>query len=603
MNDLPAEKEKTEVGRVFRNLVTNQYMPNFDYINTEFKFQTVFHRSSYSYCICICGFEHEYLDYISDSGDVDEEIYQKVLESIINGECPHVNKVPQEFVKETMIYGIHITVAVGTRNALGIDKFNSPYPDIQYGNLFNLDPYMMAIIKRKQVDTSIDVMKYFTATATPVFGPVLLIQAKRSRQDGTDTVCLEDFLPVIQFCVRYKHIQLLKSYLHLDGLNMRIENDLEYTFQHKLFDIQEILLQDKDIFLSSYETTKSCCKLAIICNQPMALKQLLKYLSYHTRGKTRSQYNKIDCTIATFMLSKTCYALGRLACKEILSEYGYYRLEPSEMTISDQVQILLDLLFESNDYTKDLIIPSFKQIPNLSGYMNIGGDHKKRTCLHRYNKHIWKHNKSQILKTILDFGASVNGTDTDGKTPLTHLLSTLTYLCYHPNFRLSAELYIYENPEVALNKLAVYYGMQADEHLVYLQKNKTPVWQNLQMASEYIMDGQIHATFGHDDTDSFVFNFMSPLLIECGFPISIEAQGYLERRKENLHPTVVTYIQICLETPRSLALKCRDTLRNHHKGRKIHKFLEKSEIPEIIKDFILLKPLIIFSRSKLEDYK
>ena len=44
----------------FRNFVTNVFMPDFDYLNTNFSFETVFYRTGFSYCMC--GFHREYLD-------------------------------------------------------------------------------------------------------------------------------------------------------------------------------------------------------------------------------------------------------------------------------------------------------------------------------------------------------------------------------------------------------------------------------------------------------------------------------------------------------------------------------------------------------------
>ena len=85
---------------VFRNLVNDIYMPNFDYLETKFSFHTVFHKDLYSYCMCRCGYDHEQFDYISStSGKINEEKFYKVLKCILDGKCPHTSQVPKEYVK------------------------------------------------------------------------------------------------------------------------------------------------------------------------------------------------------------------------------------------------------------------------------------------------------------------------------------------------------------------------------------------------------------------------------------------------------------------------------------------------------------------------
>ena len=91
-----------DVKTVFRQLVLGQTVPDFDYKSTKFGFKSVFQKTHYSYCICICGFEHEYFEYIKGSGEgndkqskeccnrdnltsfeIDEEMYNKVVQNLL----------------------------------------------------------------------------------------------------------------------------------------------------------------------------------------------------------------------------------------------------------------------------------------------------------------------------------------------------------------------------------------------------------------------------------------------------------------------------------------------------------------------------------------
>lgn len=97
-----------ETQEIFRNLVSNQFMPGFDYVQTKFSFKTLFNKRLYSYKCCPCAFEHEYLEYITESGGIDEELYNKVLLNILDGKCPHADEQQNHYVRETCISGIYI---------------------------------------------------------------------------------------------------------------------------------------------------------------------------------------------------------------------------------------------------------------------------------------------------------------------------------------------------------------------------------------------------------------------------------------------------------------------------------------------------------------
>ena len=105
-------------------------------------------------------------------------------------------------------------------------------------------------------------------------------------------------------------------------------------------------------------------------------------------------------------------------------------------------------------------------------------------------------------------------------------------------------------------------------------------------------DGKQRIILLNGDDKFFDLTFQALLLIECGFPIPNFTCGYIQHMKEVLHPSKFEYIQNYIENPRPLKLGCRDVLRHHYKGRIVHQFVEKSNLPQSLKDFILLKPLL-----------
>lgn len=141
-----------DVERLFRSLVTNQRNPYFD-PDIRFSFKTIYNLSVYSYCCCECPFQNEFLTYISKDGVVNEEVYNKMIQSIKEGKCPHVDDVDKKFVKESIIYGVNIAAAVDNydeiltyRNAiLTYLRYNPP---MFSNSIFELRPFHLAALKQ-----------------------------------------------------------------------------------------------------------------------------------------------------------------------------------------------------------------------------------------------------------------------------------------------------------------------------------------------------------------------------------------------------------------------------------------------------------------------
>ena len=131
----------------FRNLVTNKYMPGYNYRYTKYSFRTVNYVSHYKniYCMCACAYEHEILDYISHTGEIDEVTYERVVDNIVQGTCPHVVNVRDKFVRETCTYAKHIAMAVGT-----LDALNKRGPHHISGDVFRVNPIEIALLKNNE---------------------------------------------------------------------------------------------------------------------------------------------------------------------------------------------------------------------------------------------------------------------------------------------------------------------------------------------------------------------------------------------------------------------------------------------------------------------
>ena len=78
---------------------------------------------------------------------------------------------------------------------------------------------------------------------------------------------------------------------------------------------------------------------------------------------------------------------------------------------------------------------------------------------------------------------------------------------------------------------------------------------------DLILDGKTH-TLGHYDTDeAFAFNFLAPLLIECGVPFNTEGNFIMQTIP--LHAAEKDYLRSCATYPRSLKLTCKRHLETN----------------------------------------
>ena len=197
--------------KVFRKLVTGTFILDYNYTAQQLTFQTVFRKSSFDYCCCPCSYEHEFLDYITENGDIDEAIYNRVLDNLLNGKCPHVDEVPAECVTETGIHAIHIAAAVGPLRAVKNYRHNYFY---KRGKIFDLDPSQVAILKNK--DNYVDLFE-----KAQVIGCRLCNSSSPSKkyllygtrtEGGVQNIHLS-YVSIIEFCARKNNCSMLKDLL------------------------------------------------------------------------------------------------------------------------------------------------------------------------------------------------------------------------------------------------------------------------------------------------------------------------------------------------------------------------------------------------------
>ena len=119
-----ANQRNMDTSTIFRSLVTNTYIPG------SITSLLICHSKLFSTILVILDVwrlivivhvdsnMNTWIISISESGEINEVLYEKIVQSIIDGKCPHVEQVPKEYIQETGIYALHVAAALGTTEAI-----------------------------------------------------------------------------------------------------------------------------------------------------------------------------------------------------------------------------------------------------------------------------------------------------------------------------------------------------------------------------------------------------------------------------------------------------------------------------------------------------
>ena len=574
--------ENLDTRETLRRLATNTPIRGFSYAK-KFKFQTLFYQSSYSYCCCPCAYEHEYVTYISDKGEINEEILENIVECILKGLCPHVMTFMlnrrYEYVRDTKILAMHIAAAAGTAPK----NTNFYNLESRASAIFGLRPEEIAMFHNNTEFVKEHIEHYKSWSVNSQLEIVASGLHYATRLTGDEYIVSFKYFTQTEFCIKNENRQLLQ--LVLDPFwTQHCLKALQHCFTDPgLADVQTDIMDYLRILRAQFKVRalSECAVFAIACDNDSALKCLLDIL------KTRKYADDL-----TIELPNICTVLGNDRQMKILSEYGYkgrkfadgdhfhltmlhYLRKNLAETYYDQIKAAFDALPTSQE--KAVIDKVYNNCGGLTPVHNAVFDLKPRQ-----------------LENLLQMGADINIKSNHGETPLIQHLRKVDrwYVLNVKKFRKVLAILLYENPDVELNISAVEDGIKMDE---FFKKRVSS--QTFKISGTYSMDGQEHSLFAAED--GYALNFIAPLLMECGF---LYTQSILTAALEKqLDSTELDYFRHYLNNPRSLQMSCRDVLRKHFKTRGIHKFVSHfaSNIPEKIQDFILLKHVLTASQNFL----
>ena len=584
----------------FQNLINGVFMKDFSYEYKRFTFKTVFYVTPYSYRCCPCSYEFEYLEFISDTGEINETMFQNVLQSLTNGQCPHVDGADADHVKKTACHGLHVAAALEDNAVLQHHRdYRSEYMYYSYmysgpAALFRITPCHMAVLKGKGRSLKAMLDIYWRTSSDWRF-----LYWSRSEDDRNKILFVESSF--LEQCVRKDNAALLKAFINWDvrkgRVGMDISSALKFAILHKQSKCKDILLRNMkkfermaDVF---HVTVIDCAVIAIIYDIHDVLKRLLKVLSY------MSSLKEYESELSIF----TAW-LPRPDCKDVLESFGVFcnQPEPSKDIIHDLIPTLDKYL----DCDNEEIIAILKSVPGIAAIIN-SEDNEEQTPLQKYLKNTVDPSKivdrspnPKIVKILFDLGSDVNKPFTSGETPLKFLLRVCVAIVpnhyMYKNVRWTLEILLNENPdfEVHVQENEADAEVSITQLALKLDKFLISQVQVLSGASEFVahhhaamtMNNSAKTDSHHAEGTKNAMNFLLPLLIECGYLVNRD--NLLDREYECLATAENEYIQRVLDSPRGLSLICRDSLRNHFKGRKIVDYLEMIHAPKRIKDFVLL---------------
>ena len=559
----------------FRNLVTNQFMENINYSREKYSFLTVFYRSGSTYRCCSCAQNHEYLEYISDTGEIDENVYENIVKSLANGKCPHADTVPKYQLVPTSVTALHIAAAVGTYRAVKENRYICfSYAHMRVGQIFNLYPFDTAMLNN-QTNICNLLADYWLSHG---HGPISVPYA--STVNDHSSLHVQE-VSRLEICVRQRNNHLLQaittSFSKIPGFGdtglrnislilvprTGLAYALQFTMKHQLVELQQTLLQYMELlkkyYLLSVELRNDCLLSVLMYNDHKLLDQMLTFLDSND----------------DIFISKCCMVLQKRGeCTNLLH---YHRdIRPVSMSKEEHIHTLFTLFCMFYHDFKDELYRLLETAPGIQdGFIKVSllkQIPSFRRCYHDMCT-------VQVVHTIIEIGTSEDlVSNTEIIVPQLRVM-----LKYHSTYgmciREAIELLVNENVEIDIDIENIVNGERRVSKNVHRGESY-----------HYITDLREHGLYGHYGED-LALNYLCPFLYECGFQISrrILLEILHKKFKKDSKSTELAYINTYLDTPRSLQTCCRNTLRKHFRGRYIHRFVEVSQCPKKIKDIILLK--------------
>ena len=553
---------------------------------------------------CACVLDHENFGYIT--GDtVDEEVLDRIVRSILFGQCVHHDSLPEEDEETvgplpTSVTLAHAAAVVGNAPVLKI-LLQLAGKQSPFTKKIRSSPLHLAILHNQQScvrtiteSQAIDLQMYC--------GKFKRQQQNMNRPNSISC----DYMSTFELCVRMDNFEALKQILQciplkadwiIDALKSKSDEVLETVSQYinsKTFgkfhenEANEILhhgIRRGDIGLvekvikargkGHYE--HSPILFAVVYDQPKILEYLI----------ASNVCNK-DINIESFTLMDISDSLNHVKCSFILSSRG---MNPAKRRTENPIRVIIEI-------GKQLRLGQYTDI--LSEKVGHKGEFED----------ISKWSEALTSISLREFGGlGVRGLlslcrNSDVKGP--DGLSPLALAMKHYINPLSIFNVLYFNP--CLNQFEQD-GMTrtwTEEHLQLFDRSKVKAVSMLALAIERDLKNYAVRKSALEYSGFWIYEgSMAVLLLDCGYDIRADDlihssySKLLEKRsrsgrEDEIRSRIKHRIDRELYFPKPLKERCRDVLRRYFTGHSLHSYVVSMKTPSSIRDFVLME-----SRLKL----
>ena len=558
---------------------------------------------------CACVLDHENFRYIK--GDtVDGEVLDRIVRSILCGQCVHHDSLPQEVLDydgplPTSVTLAHAAAVVGNAPLLkvlldvvgkqSLIAFQTRSSPLHLAILHNRQLCVRTIIESQ----TIDLQKYC--------GQFKYLQQNMNRPNSIISC---DYMSTFELCVRMNNFEVLKQILQcislqadwiIDALKSKSDEVYEFVAQYissKTFskfcrsEANEILhhgIRRGDIGLveklikgwrkRQYE--HSPILLAVVYDQP----KILDYLM------SSNDFNK-DVNIKGSTLMEISDSLNSVECSLILSNHG---MNLTKQQSENPLRVMLEIgnLLRLGQHTDILIRKvghkgKFEDIPKWSEALTF-------LSLRQF--------RGLGVRGLLSLCPYIDFKGSDGLSPLALAMK-------HNINPLSILDVLYFNP--CLNQFEQD-GMKIEKYLQLFDRSKVKAISMLALAIERDLKNKaVQRWMGFWMYEGS----MAVLLLDCGYDIRVDDlihssySKLLEKRsmsgeedeissrlEDEIRSRIKHRIDRELFFPKPLKDRCRDVLRRHFTGHNLHRYVASVNTPSSVRDFVLME-----SRLKLQPH-
>ena len=556
---------------------------------------------------CDCWYINEYFEYCTTEG-VNKLVFDKILENIKRGHCPHILGQSNENRASSSVSLIHATAAVNNKVVAKYLLNKDRLQRYLSTGTAKFPPDVVSFIK----DSS-DVLKTFSPKGLNQEDRCRAFMGQRMKfatRGNSGAVTMVKRIDSWSMNNPF----LLCFFLKIKPSRQTIRKIIRYLNYCDLTNILRYVVQVHDrktaaTLLSSFSLCVSniAPEVALECalwNKPEALSILVK------KGTDLEEFssNYGLLTICNFLGHHECASTllelymaksqRRRDCQDKVFEASVDSPCPEDTCPISSVSPFTNLLTLCDKYK---CVYNCESLDSLFSKLSLSGcdinqqDEYGMTPLHTALETISdKHRLITALDTLCRHGANGNIKDMNGRSALYVTLTPynsplgLDNSYPVPSFMplRAMKLLLYHNSVPSSTPHAIVHAITRDRMNTFI-KYADDETVNIILNAQY--DAKNKLITAKCVRDKFLALSFVAILLELGFSIKKSVIPYVSK----LPKVLEQYLLSCLSRPLSLESRCRNVIRAAYPGPKLQKLLDNVHIPAAIADIILFKEYLL----------